>query len=375
VVSIPLSFFGGIGGASRRGILVKGGNYLDALNRVEAVVFDKTGTLTRGFFTVAAILPAEGRSVEDVLRLAALAESNSNHPIAASIKREAAARGFSIDGDKTVSYSEIAGRGVRLQMEGKSIRAGSRALLEEEGIACPETITVNGAADSGDGTPGSAKDGTLVYVAEDGRYAGVLVIADELKKDSPETIASLKKAGIKTVMFTGDSKAAAEAISKKAGIDEYYAELLPWEKVDKLEELEATTGVHGRGGSGAAVSKTNRRPGNIVFVGDGINDAPVLARSGVGIAMGGLGSDAAIESADIVLMTDEPGKIIEAIDVARQTRNIVRQNIVFSLGVKAVLLVLGALGIASLWAAVFGDVGVALIAVLNAARAYGGKAA
>jgi Cd2+/Zn2+-exporting ATPase len=357
VVSIPLSFFAGLGGASRRGILVKGGNYLDALNSAQTVVFDKTGTLTHGFFTVTGIFPAGTFSAEELLRYTAIAESNSNHPIAASIKKAAREKGLvnfdsqgqlnRDDADRIVSYSELAGRGVRLRIEGPegkvmSLRAGNRALLEEEGIRCE--------ADSGE---------TSVYAAVDGEYAGRLVIRDQLKKDSGKTIAALRKAGIKTVMLTGDTKSAAQAIAAEAGVDEVYAELLPWEKVDRIEELEKARNDSGR-------------PGKIVFVGDGINDAPVLARSDIGVAMGGLGSDAAIESADIVLMTDEPSKLLEAMAVARKTRSIVRQNIVFALGVKAALMALGALGWAPLWAAVFGDVGVALIAVLNAVRAYTG---
>jgi Cd2+/Zn2+-exporting ATPase len=369
VVSIPLSFFGGIGAASRRGILVKGGNYLDALNRVDTVVFDKTGTLTRGFFTVAGIFPAPGRAEDEVLHLAAIAESNSNHPIAVSIQREASARGLTIQAE-TVSYSELAGRGVRHQLaDGQTLRAGSRALLAEEGIDVPDELNDAGryGLESRTGGTFSPQSGTYVYIAENGRCAGALVIADELKSDSKSAVAALKKAGVKTVMLTGDSEAAAEAVAAEAGIDEFYAELLPWEKVGKLEELEAAISS-GRSGARRNRNGKNR---NIVFAGDGINDAPVLARSGVGIAMGGLGSDAAIEAADIVLMTDEPGKIVEAMEVAARTQGIVRQNIVFSLGVKAALLALGAMGLASLWMAVFGDVGVALIAVLNAARVQG----
>jgi Cd2+/Zn2+-exporting ATPase len=342
VVSIPLSFFGGIGAASKRGILVKGGNYLDALTKTGAAVFDKTGTLTRGTFSVSRIIPAPPHTEDTVLRYAALAETNSNHPIALSIRGAAGARGL-VDGsagDDIVSYSEIAGKGVRCLYRTETLRAGSRALLEEEGISC---------GDSAEYSAGTA--GTVVYVAVNGEYAGRLIIADDIKPDSRTAIAALRGAGIKTVMLSGDSPSAAAAVAGELGLDEVHAGLLPWEKVDKLEEL-----------------KKSVAPRKLVFTGDGINDAPVLAASDIGIAMGGLGSDAAIESADIVLMTDEPSKLLEAMAIARKTLAIVRENIVFALGVKAVLLVLGALGIASMWAAVFGDVGVTLIAVINAMR-------
>ncbi|MDR2470855.1 MAG: heavy metal translocating P-type ATPase, partial [Treponema sp.] len=352
VVSIPLSFFGGIGGASRRGILVKGGNYLDALTRAGTAVFDKTGTLTRGVFTVSRIFPAAGFTEESLLEAAALAESNSNHPIGLSIRKAAGGRGLDTETDGAIrSYSEIAGKGARLRMEdGRCFLAGSRALLEDGGVAVPE--------EPGPVTTG----GTVVYAAADGVYAGQLVIADELKPDSPGAVAALKKAGLRTVMLSGDSPAAAAAAAAEAGIDEVYGGLLPWEKVDKLEELKREP----RPGAG--------RRNTVIFVGDGINDAPVLAASDIGVAMGTLGSDAAIESADMVLMTDEPSRLADALGIASKTIAIVKQNIVFALGVKAALLVLGAAGIASLWMAVFGDVGVALIAVLNACRAMTGTA-
>ncbi|MDR2661383.1 MAG: heavy metal translocating P-type ATPase [Treponema sp.] len=344
VVSIPLSFFGGIGAASKRGILVKGGNYLDALTKTGAAVFDKTGTLTRGTFSVSQIIPAPPYTEDAVLRYAALAETNSNHPIALSIRRAAGARSL-VDGsagDEIVSYSEIAGKGVRCLYRTDTLRAGSRALLEEEGIPCGDSA----------GCPDAAGPaGTVVYLAVNGEYAGRLVIADDIKPDSRTAIAALRRGGIKTVMLSGDSPPAAAAVAGELGLDEVHAGLLPWEKVDKLEEL-----------------KKSVAPRKLVFTGDGINDAPVLAASDIGIAMGGLGSDAAIESADIVLMTDEPSKLLEAMAIARKTLAIVKENIVFALGVKAVLLVLGALGIASMWAAVFGDVGVTLIAVINAMR-------
>jgi Cd2+/Zn2+-exporting ATPase len=335
VISIPLSFFGGIGGASKQGILVKGGNFLEALNDVEAVVFDKTGTLTRGVFAVTGIVPAPGWNKADLLSYTAGAEKNSNHPIAQSIVK---ACGEIPDTWAIQSYEEIPGKGVRVQVNGKAVLAGNGKLLEQNGVPCKEIETA----------------GTVVYVAVDGVLAGHLVIADELKADSREAVKALKKAGVKRiVMLTGDNRVTAKKTAGELGLDEVYAELLPQGKVEKLEELEK-----------------NKRPrGKIVFVGDGINDAPVLARSDIGIAMGGLGSDAAIEAADIVLMTDEPSKIAVALKVAKKTRTIVFQNIVFALAVKGVLLVLGALGVATMWEAVFGDVGVALIAVFNAMRA------
>ncbi|MDR0998225.1 MAG: cadmium-translocating P-type ATPase [Treponema sp.] len=335
VISIPLSFFGGIGGASRQGILVKGGNFLEALNDVDTVVFDKTGTLTRGVFAVTGIAPAPGWAEADLLYYAAAAEKNSNHPIAQSIVK---ACGKIPDKGPVQSYEEIAGKGVRVQVGGKAVLAGNGKFLEENGVACKKTGTT----------------GTVVYVAVEGSLAGHLVISDELKADSKQAIKALKKAGVRrVVMLTGDNRVTAEKTALELGLDEFYAELLPQGKVEKLEELE----------------KSKRPGGKIVFVGDGINDAPVLARSDIGIAMGGVGSDAAIEAADIVLMTDEPSKIASALGVAKKTRAIVLQNIVFALGVKGVLLILGALGAATMWEAVFGDVGVALIAVFNAMRA------
>ncbi|GHV85348.1 hypothetical protein AGMMS50230_09560 [Spirochaetia bacterium] len=307
VVSIPLSFFAGIGGASRRGILVKGGNYLDALNRTGTVVFDKTGTLTKGQFTVSRINPAPGFTKDELLRLAALAESNSNHPIALSIRKAAAAipkpaasiqkpaASIQKAAEEVSSYSEIAGKGVRLQQKnGQTILAGSRALLADGGIPVIDTVL----------SETSAISGTTVYIAKDSEYAGLLVIADELKPDSKTAVAALTARGIKTVMLSGDSAETAAAVAAEAGIDEVHAELLPWEKVDKLEELK----------QGAKALRNK-----VVFVGDGINDAPVLAASDIGIAMGGLGSDAAIESADIVLMTDEPSRLIEAMAAAKKT--------------------------------------------------------
>ncbi|MDR2071752.1 MAG: cadmium-translocating P-type ATPase [Treponema sp.] len=334
VISIPLSFFGGIGGASRRGILVKGSNYLEALNSVDTVVFDKTGTLTRGIFSVTGIVP-QGVTREELLCFAAHAESHSSHPIAQSILR---AYGGQVSAEKITEYEERAGQGVRVQVDGRTVLAGNGRLLEEAGISCTKPDL----------------PGTAVYLAIDGVFAGYILISDELKEDSKRAIADLKALGIKTIaMFTGDSRRTAEKIGEETGIDKVYAELLPHQKVEKLEELAGN-------GSG---------PGKLVFVGDGINDAPVLARADVGIAMGGVGSDAAIEAADVVLMTDEPSKIAEAIGIAKRTRSIIWQNIIFALGVKLVILALGALGIAAMWEAVFGDVGVAVIATLNALRA------
>ena len=333
VISIPLTFFGGIGAASRHGVLVKGSNFLEALNKVETVVFDKTGTLTKGVFQVADIIPVEGVSREQVLKYAAWAEYFSIHPIAASIL-EAYGKSEPVS---LSEYREIPGRGIAVETAGCRILAGNPELMEAEGVAY---------------TP-CEKVGTKVYVALDGRYQGCIVIADELKPDSRQAISALKTAGVeKTVMLTGDNKPIGDAVAAELGIDACYAQLLPNEKVQILEKLDG-----------------EKRPGSkLAFVGDGINDAPVLARADIGIAMGGLGSDAAIEAADVVLMTDEPGKLVEAIGIARETRKIVVQNIVFALGIKAIFLVLGALGMVGMWIAVFGDVGVALLAVLNAMR-------
>ena len=347
VISIPLSFFGGIGGASRNGVLVKGGNYLEALNSADTVVFDKTGTLTKGKFAVTDILPANGFTPEELLRLAAHAESASTHPIAASIR---AAYGKELL--PVAQVQEIAGHGVRVLFEGRTILAGNSRLLE--GIDHP---------------PAEAH-GTGVHIAVQGVYAGSLVIADSLKDDSEYAIEALKSLGIKrVVMLTGDNRAAAERIGAELGLDRVYAELLPHQKVEKLEELDADMRAIPRSGPAGAQQRGKSKKGKLIFVGDGINDAPVLARADIGIAMGGVGSDAAIEAADVVLMTDEPGKVATAIRIARKTRRIVVQNVAFALGTKAVILVLGAAGIATMWEAVFGDVGVALLATLNASRA------
>ena len=334
VISIPLTFFGGIGAASKRGVLVKGSNYLEALNKVSVVVFDKTGTLTKGVFEVANIIPAAGYQKEQVLEYAAQAESYSNHPIAKSIL---ATYGKPIDQKKFSGFEEISGHGISVMVQGKKVLAGNSKLMESEKIAYA-------ACDAA---------GTKFYVAADGSYVGCILIADEVKPDSKCTIAELKKIGVeKTVMLTGDDERIGKSVADELGLDAYYAQLLPDQKVEKLEMLD----------------KQKRQGSKLAFVGDGINDAPVLARADVGIAMGGLGSDAAIEAADVVLMTDEPSKLVEAIDVAKATKRIVMQNIVIALGIKSVFLVLGALGMAGMWEAVFGDVGVTIIAVLNAMR-------
>ena len=332
VVSIPLAFFGGIGAASKHGVLVKGSNYLEALHRVETIVFDKTGTLTKGVFNVTHILPASGFTEAQVLEYAGQAEQYSNHPIAASIL--AACHGVTEDAE---DYQEFSGQGVRAVVGAKIVLAGNDTLMMAQGVdytSCSLT-------------------GTKVYVAVDGQFAGCIVIADALKEDSKEALRALGKLGVKkTVLLTGDNVEIAKAVCDELGMDAYYAQLLPHEKVEILERLDREK---------PAGSK-------IAFVGDGINDAPVLARADVGIAMGGMGSDAAIEAADVVLMTDEPSKLMEAIQIAKGTKRIVLQNIVFALTVKGVLLLLGALGIAGMWEAVFGDVGVALLAVLNSMR-------
>lgn len=334
VISIPLSFFGGIGGASKNGVLVKGSNYLEALNNAETIVFDKTGTLTKGVFKVTEISPEAGITKDELLQYAAFAESYSNHPIAISILNE---YNMEINKDNISDYEEISGHGIRVKADGKEILAGNSKLMNKENILYNKI----------------EEAGTVVHIAIDKKYAGYILISDEIKEDSKEAISALKKAGIKnTVMLTGDSRQVGEKVAQELGLDGVYAELLPDQKVEKLEMLD----------------KKKSPKGKLVFVGDGINDAPVLARADIGIAMGGLGSDAAIEAADVVIMTDEPSKIVSAIKIAKRTRKIVWQNIVFALGVKAVVLILGAIGIATMWEAVFADVGVALIAVLNAMR-------
>jgi Cd2+/Zn2+-exporting ATPase len=334
VVSIPLGFFGGIGAASKAGILIKGSNYLEALNDVKYVVFDKTGTLTKGAFKVTDIRPTmEGMSKEQLLEIAAYAEYHSTHPIAESIRT---AYGKELNEGRIANYNEISGHGIQVKVDDKAVLAGNSKLMDKESIAFKQPELA----------------GTTVHISVDGQYAGYITISDEVKEDAVEAIQTLKQMGKKTVMLTGDSKVVGEAVGRSLGLDEVHAELLPQHKVEEIEKLE---------------SKKSAKE-KIVFVGDGINDTPVLARADVGIAMGGLGSDAAIEAADVVIMTDEPSKIGTAIHIAKSTRTIVWQNIIFALGVKGIFLLLGAFGIATMWEAVFSDVGVTLIAVLNAMR-------
>lgn len=334
VISIPLGFFGGIGGASKKGILVKGSNYLEALTNVETVVFDKTGTLTKGVFNVQEV-QAEGMDKEELLEIAAYAENYSNHPISMSLKR---AYGKQIDSSRIEGVEELPGHGVRAVVDGKTVLAGNEKLMNKMSIQYRTKELA----------------GTVVHVAVNSIYSGYIVIADEIKEDALNAIKGLKEAKIKkTVMLTGDAKNVGEKVAKDLGIDEVYTELLPGDKVEKLEEL--------------IYEKSSK--GRLAFVGDGINDAPVLARADIGIAMGGLGSDAAIEAADIVIMTDEPSKISTAIKISNKTLAIVNQNIYFSLGVKFSVLILAAMGIANMWAGVMADVGVTVLAVMNATRA------
>jgi Cd2+/Zn2+-exporting ATPase len=334
VISIPLGFFGGIGGASKNGVLIKGSNYLEALNQVDTIVFDKTGTLTKGVFKVTEVKALGEMKEEGLLKYAAYVESYSGHPIALSILK---AYGSEAVGSEISDYEEIPGHGVRAEVFGKRVAAGNIKMMQLEGISA-ESPDIAGA---------------LVHIAIEGAYAGYIVISDEIKDDAERAVRLLKASGIKkTVMLTGDVRAAGEKAGSVLGLDEVYSELLPDQKVEKLEWIK----------------NEMRSRGKVAFVGDGINDAPVLARADVGIAMGGLGSDAAIEAADIVIMTDEPSKIVSAIRIAKKTRRIVLQNIVFAMGVKLIVLLLGAGGLATMWEAVFADVGVALIAVLNAIR-------
>ena len=334
VISVPLSFFGGIGGASKAGILVKGGNYLEVLAKTEIVVFDKTGTLTQGVFRVTGLYP-EGCTEAELLELAALAESWSDHPISHSI-REAWSR--DLDLSRVTDARELSGRGVQVKVDGKTVCAGNDKLMHELGVSFSP----------------AAETGTIVHLAREGAYLGRVVISDQVKADAAQAIAGLKRCGVdRTVMLTGDAQAVGEAVAAQLGLDEVHTQLLPADKVERVEALLKETSPNGA----------------LAFVGDGINDAPVLSRADVGIAMGALGSDAAIEAADVVLMDDKPSKIVDAIAIARRTLGIVRQNIVFALGVKAVVLILGAVGIATMWLAVFADVGVSVIAILNAMRA------
>ena len=335
VISIPLSFFGGIGGASACGILVKGSTYLEELARTGIVVFDKTGTLTQGTFKVVGIHPENGVTGDALVEAAALAESWSKHPISLSIRN---AYGKDIDPSRVTDVQELGGHGVTAKVDGKTVAAGNARLMAKLGLTVPE-IT---------------EPGTIVHVAMEGRYAGYLLIADVVKPHSAAAIRGLKQAGVrKTVMLTGDAEPVAKAVSAELGLDEYHAGLLPGDKVDQIETLLAA----------------KQPKENLAFVGDGINDAPVLSRADVGIAMGALGSDAAIEAADVVLMDDDPAKIALAMRIARRTLRIVYQNIVFALAIKFACLVLGALGLASMWTAIFADVGVMVLAVLNATRA------
>lgn len=338
VISVPLSFFGGIGGASKLGILVKGSNYLELLSQAEVVVFDKTGTLTKGVFKVQEINP-KGMSKDDLLKLTTYAENYSNHPISISLKE---AYGKKFDGSKFIESQEIAGHGVRSIIDGNVVYAGNYKLMDKIGVKYFKGDIV----------------GTVVHVAVNDKYAGYIVISDEIKPDSKEAIRRLKKYNVKrTVMLTGDAKRVGEKVANELAMDLVYTELLPGEKVEKVEDL----------------IRSKSEKGKLAFVGDGINDAPVLARSDIGIAMGGLGSDAAIEAADVVIMTDEPSKIATAMKIAKRTLRIVRQNIIFALGVKLIVLILGASGVATMWEAVFADVGVSVIAILNAMRALNVK--
>ena len=342
VISVPLSFFAGIGGASRVGILIKGGNYLEALAKADIVVFDKTGTLTKGSFHVASVVPAEGFNEEDVLFYAANAERYSTHPIGRSILRAFAGDGGTTEDTDVHALEENAGRGISAHINGHFILLGTHDLLTAKNTVNIPPVPHTGA----------------VYLSVDGRFAGVVHVADELKEDAAEAIRALKERGIReTVMLTGDSRWIGASVGKRLGIDTVHAELLPADKVAQVE----------------ALLTTKKQGTTLAYVGDGINDAPVLARADVGIAMGALGSDAAIEAADIVLMTDEPKKIATAIDIARKTMHIAWQNIVFAIGIKAIVLVLGALGLAGLWAAIFADVGVTVLAILNAMRALSVK--
>ena len=338
VISIPLGFFGGIGGASRKGVLIKGSNYLELLSKTDIFVFDKTGTLTEGVFEVQKINPVD-ISEEELLKIAAYAESYSNHPISASIKK---AYQKEINQEIIERTEEISGKGIISQIENKTVVIGNNKIMQEKGIEYKECNDT----------------GTILYVAVNNKFEGSIVIADKIKEDAKQTIQGLKRNNVsKTVMLTGDKKEIAEKVAKQIEIDEVYTDLLPDQKVEKVEEL----------------IKQKTEKGKLAFVGDGINDAPVLAISDIGIAMGGLGSDAAIEAADIVIMNDKPSKILEAIKISNKTMRIVKQNIIFAISVKILVLILGACGIATMWEAVFADVGVSFIAILNSLRALGRK--
>ena len=333
VISIPLGFFGGIGGASKLGILVKGSNYLEALSNTEIVVFDKTGTLTEGVFEVQKINPVD-ISKEDLIKYAAYAESFSNHPIAISLIK---AYGKSIDSKIISETSELSGLGVNAIVDGKNILVGNEKLMKEKNITYEKCNEI----------------GTILYVAIDNKFVGTITISDKIKVDAKDSIERLKRNNVKkTIMLTGDKIKVAENVASKLNIDEVYAELLPSDKVEKVEEL----------------IKMKSDNGKLAFVGDGINDAPVLAISDIGIAMGGLGSDAAIEAADVVLMTDEPSKVVDAIKISRKTMRIVKQNIIFAISIKILVLILSAFGLSNMWEAVFADVGVSVLAILNSLR-------
>ena len=334
VISIPLSFFGGIGGASKMGVLIKGSNYIEALSNVEIAVFDKTGTLTKGVFEVQEINP-KGVSKEELLKIAAYAENYSNHPISKSLKQ---AYNEKIDENKIKKFEEISGQGIKAQIDGKNVLVGNEKLMQEKQIEYEKL----------------SKIGTICYIAIEGKYAGNIVISDKIKEDAKKTIEELKKNNIKqTVMLTGDKKSVGESVAKQIGIDKVYTELLPQDKVKKVEEL----------------LKTKSPKGKLAFVGDGINDAPVLAMSDIGIAMGGLGQDSAIEASDIVIMTDEPLKIVKTIKLSKKTMRIVKENIIFAISIKVLVLILTAFGLSTMWEAVFADVGVSILAIINALRA------
>ncbi len=334
VVSIPVGFFGGIGAASKKGILVKGSNFLEGLNDIKYVIMDKTGTLTKGKFEITDIQPVNGWNKHQLLELAAYAETHSSHPIADSIKEKYEEQ---IDENRITEYKDISGHGIQAIVDGKEVLAGNAKLMQKYNISFTE----------------STKIGTIIYIAVDKEYAGHILIADAIKEDAAAGIALMKEKGVQhVIMLTGDSKSVGEAVAKELGIDEFYAELLPQDKVDKMEEIMARKGPKEK----------------VAFVGDGINDTPVLARSDIGIAMGGLGSDAAIEAADVVIMDDKPSKIGTVMQVAKDTRRIVWQNIILALAVKGFFLILGAFGFATMWEAVFADVGVTVIAVINSMR-------
>ena len=337
VISIPLSFFGGIGGASKMGVLIKGSNYLEALSNTEIAVFDKTGTLTKGVFEVQKVEPVE-ISKEELLKISAYAENYSNHPISKSIKQ---AYKKEIDEKQIKNYEELSGLGISAKINNQEVLVGNEKLMQEKGIDFEKCADI----------------GTILYVAKEGKYVGYILIADEIKNDSKQTIEELKKNGVKqTVMLTGDKKEVGESVAKEIGIDKVYTELLPTDKVQKVEEL----------------LKTKTAKGKLAFVGDGINDAPVLALADIGIAMGGLGADSAIEAADVVIMTDEPSKIIRSIKLSKKTMRIVKENIVFAIAIKVLVLILAAFGLSTMWEAVFADVGVSIIAIINALRALKG---